>query len=48
MPADTSRHSADAVALAKDIVTRLEGIEDAGAETFPFELIEELKEEFMI
>lgn len=48
MPKEGGKHSPEAVALAKDIITKLEGIEDAGAEMFPFELIEELKEEFGI
>lgn len=48
MPKDSSKHSADVVKLAQDIITRLEGIEDAGAEMFPFELIEELKAEYLV
>ena len=45
---DSSKQSADVVKLAQDIITRLEGIEDAGAEMFPFELIEELKAEYLV
>ena len=38
----------EAIELAKAIVQRLEAIPDGCSETFPFEEIEELKEEFGI
>lgn len=47
-PKDGSRHSTDGKKLVTDIIARLEAIEDAGAETFPFEMIEELKTEYGI
>ena len=46
MPSDGSRHNEDVVSLAGEIIGRLENIEDAGAEMFPFELIDELRAEF--
>ena len=33
--------------LVAEIVSRLENIPDGGAESFPFELIDELKEEYL-
>jgi hypothetical protein len=39
-------HSAKAIELIKDFVAKLEKIPDGCAESFPFELIDELKEEF--
>lgn len=39
-------HSLEAKELVKEFVGILKEIPDAGAETFPFELIEELTEEF--
>ena len=39
-------HSLEAKELVKEFVGLLKEIPDAGAETFPFELIEELAEEF--
>ena len=47
LPKDGSKHSTDGKKLAADIITKLEEIEDAGAETFPFELIDELKAEYL-
>lgn len=41
-------HSAEAAALVKDIIERLEGIDDLGAVHFPFEEIDKLKEEYGI
>ena len=41
-------HSAEARALAADFVKLLEEIPDGCAETFPFEMIDELKEEYGI
>lgn len=40
-------HSKEAVELMKEIVTCLEEIPDGGAEMFPFELIDELREEYL-
>lgn len=40
-------HSREAKKLAAEIVDRLEEIPDCGAECFPFELIDELKEEYL-
>lgn len=36
-----------AVDLIKEIIERLENIEDGGAECFPFETIEELRMEYL-
>ena len=41
-------HSREAKALVKEIVTRLEEIPDGCAECFPFELIDELKREYLL
>ena len=46
MPSD-GRHSAEAVALVKEFVARLEEIPDACSECFPFETIDELKREYL-
>ena len=40
-------HSAEAVALVREFIEKLEEIPDGCAEIFPFELIEELKKEFL-
>ena len=40
-------HSAEAVALVREFIEKLEEITDGCAEIFPFELIEELKKEFL-
>jgi hypothetical protein len=40
-------HSAKAIGLIKEFVAKLEKIPDGCTESFPFELIEELKEEFL-
>ena len=40
-------HSREAIELVAEIVSRLEDIPDCGAECFPFELIDELKEEYL-
>lgn len=40
-------HSREAQELAAEIVSRLKDIPDGGAECFPFELIDELKEEYL-
>lgn len=39
-------HSKEAIALAREIVVRLEEIPDGCAERFPFETIDELKQEY--
>ncbi len=41
------KHSLEAVALVKEFVTHLEEIPDACAERFPFETIDELKQEYL-
>lgn len=41
------KHSQRAVELIKEIVERLENIEDGGAECFPFETIEALRMEYL-
>ena len=46
MPGD-SRHSTEAVGLVKEVVDRLERIPDACSEVFPFDVIEELKREYL-
>ena len=40
-------HSREAIEVVAEIVSRLEDIPDCGAECFPFELIDELKEEYL-
>ena len=47
MPKEGS-HSEEATELAEAIVRRLEAISDGCSETFPFDIIDELKEEFGI
>lgn len=47
MSAAKGEHSAEAVELIKEFIARLEEIPDGGAEIFPFELIDELKQEFL-
>lgn len=42
-----SRHSAEAVSLVKEFIAKLEAIPDGCAECFPFELIDELKHEYL-
>jgi len=44
---DEGEHSAEAIELVKEFVAKLEEIPDACAEMFPFQLIDELKEEFL-
>lgn len=46
MPTE-KEHSEEAIELIKEFITKLEKIPDGCAETFPFELIDELKEEFL-
>ena len=41
------RHSEEAVNVIREFVRKLEEIPDGCAETFPFELIDELKEEYL-
>ena len=45
MPEDR-KHSAEAEMLVKDFIAALEEIPDGCAETFPFELIEDLRREY--
>lgn len=42
------RHSIEAKELVAEIIDRLENISDGCAEYFPFELIDELKEEYLL
>jgi len=42
------RHSAEATELVKEFIARMEDIEDLDSETFPFDIIDALKEEFQI
>ena len=44
---DNHRHSYEAVELVKAVILRLEDIPDGCAECFPFELIDELKLEYL-
>ena len=41
------KHSAEAIDLVRTIIERLKEIPDGCAEIFPFELIDELKEEYL-
>ena len=43
-----AKHSREAVALVEQFVSILEDIPDEGAECFPFELIDELREEYLM
>jgi hypothetical protein len=47
MSAVKGEHSTEAIELIKEFVAKLEEIPDGCAEIFPFELIDELKEEFL-
>ena len=40
-------HSAEAVSLVREFVDKLLDIPDCGAELFPFELVDELREEYL-
>lgn len=42
-----NRHSAEAITLVKQFVAELEEIPDGCAELFPFEMIDELKKEYL-
>lgn len=44
---DGAKHSERAVEVVKDIIELLEDIPDGCAECFPFELIDELREEYL-
>ncbi len=44
---ENGKHSEEAVILVKEILEKLENIPDGCAECFPFEIIEELKEEYL-
>lgn len=46
MPSE-GEHSEEASDLVREFVERLEEISDGGAEIFPFEIIEELKREYL-
>ena len=41
------KHSSEAIELVKEVIVLLEGIPDGCAETFPFETIESLKDEYL-
>ena len=43
---ENRKHSREAIGLAEKIIARLELIPDGGAECFPFELIDRLREEY--
>ena len=44
---ENDKHSAEAIELVREFVSRLEEIPDECAECFPFETIEELKTEYL-
>lgn len=44
---ESGEHSAEMISLAKDFVAMLEDIPDGCAECFPFEMIDELTEEYL-
>ncbi len=44
---DKGKHSAEAVDLVKEVLDRLNCITDACSEIFPFDIIEELREEYL-
>ena len=44
---ETGKHSAEMISLVNDFVAMLEDIPDGGAECFPFEMIDELTEEYL-
>ncbi len=41
------KHSSEAIELVKEMIGLLEGIPDGCAETFPFEMIASLKDEYL-
>jgi hypothetical protein len=45
---DEGKHSAEGIALIKEFIKMLEEIPDGGAELFPFELIDELRNEYSV
>jgi len=45
---DEGEHSAEGIALIKEFIKMLEEIPDGGAELFPFELIDELRNEYSV
>ena len=47
MPKD-GKHSAEAIDVVKKFIKRLEDIPDGCADMFPFETIEELKQEYLV
>ena len=44
---ENGKHSNEAVMLVKEILEKLNSIPDGCSECFPFETIEELKEEYL-
>ena len=44
---DNGNHSEEAISLVKDVISRLKDIPDGCAECFPFDIIEELKREYL-
>lgn len=44
---EEGNHSAEAVALVKEFVSLLEEIPDGCSEYFPFDMIDELREEYL-
>lgn len=44
---EKGQHSLRAIELVNEIITRLESIPDGCAEMFPFQTIDELKNEFL-
>jgi len=47
IPSGNQKHSAEGLALVKSIIGRLENIPDGGAELFPFQMIEELRQDYL-
>ena len=47
MPDGNKKHSAEAIDLVEAFIQRLEEIPDGCAELFPFETIDELREEYL-
>ena len=45
---EEGQHSREAIDLVEEFTDKLEEIPDGGAELFPFELIEELREEYLV
>jgi len=47
IPSGNQKHSAEGLALVKSIIGRLENIPDGGAELFPFQMIGELRQDYL-